>query len=263
VGFSRSSNAKTVAELLKGTLIIGFSVGAAAPLGELNQNFYSVAYPLVSQWDRISKLFKELKCEKVYGYFPLTNSYSSSLRDFFRKSNSGIELKTEDLVVNGKYSAKDCIFLGGNYSDVSKPINQLVQNSNIKKIIGPADWPLSAEEIKSLLSFTKRPVNIYAPSGWPQNGYDLNLKSKKLKALAASNKLSEPSPILAYTYDATLWAFFSLCGSEKANSILQNKSLTSLFVRNYQKISDSGNLVGDFFIHKFQSPYKLNRDGSL
>ncbi|MGZ3769744.1 MAG: ABC transporter substrate-binding protein [Bdellovibrio sp.] len=253
VGFSRSSNAKTVAELLKNTSITGFSVGAAAPLKEINSNFYSVAYPITAQWDRINGLFSELKCSKVFGYFPLTNSYSSSLRDLFKKSNAGNEITDQNKLIAFTYSTNDCIFLGGNYSDVVKLINELVQKTEIQKIIGPADWPLSAQELESLVKLTKRDISIYAPSGWPKNGYDINNLSKKLFKIAVDAKLDKPSPILAYSYDAALIAMNSLCTNSSPEEFISKNKGTDLFTRNYRGFTKEGNLIGEYFIHKYKS----------
>lgn len=258
VGFSRSSNAKSIAKLFKTSKVRGLSVGSAANLQELNSDFYSVAYSLDSQWKRLALLFKEQRCDHVFAYFPLTNGYSSTLKEMFKASKSGEIKNSAAELLTLQFSSKDCVFLGGNYSDLVMTLSELIQKTNVQKIIGPSDFAFSGAEVKTLINKTNRPLTILAPSGWPQLGFERNQRTRNLRSLARLKKLPEPSPILAYSYDAGVLSTAHLCTSIPFNELVKNKDLKTLLLRGYDAVSAGGNLVGDFYIHEFISDPKKN-----
>jgi hypothetical protein len=250
LGFSRSNTAKSVAEILKKTQYVGISVGAAAPLGEINPRFYSVAYSLNDQWTKTKSLFKNLHCNKVFGFFPLTNGYSNSLKKHFVEDNIGIEVKDINILSNVS-DRESCIYIGANFGDSQKVFRHLIDQQKELLIIGPADWALSGNEIRKAITNSK--VKIFAPSGWPQNGYSISPLGRRLKEKAARSKIYDPSPILGYSFDAAVLAVYMICSRRNLNTIIKHGSAKTNLIRTYSGVSQSGNLIGTFFVHDLHS----------
>ncbi len=244
VGFSRSSNSKTVAHLLHGTSIIGISAGAAANLSEINPRFFSVASPLRKQWEKIKEIFKQQECSEVLGTFPSLTGFSAQLKDYFLTDKQGVLI--EGVSNLPKTGGNQCLFFGSNFSESFPELVRVLQSDRIAKVIGTGDWAFAGKEIDALLSKTKSKTVILAPSGWPPGGFKEFKKAQKLRAMSEG----EPTPILAYAYDATVLAVHSLCADVAVEKVWRTADTESTLIRRYTGIHFS-NLESAFYTHKF------------
>ncbi len=248
VGFTRSSNAKTVALLMKGTSLRGISAGAAADLASINSNFYSVAYPIADQWTSVKDLFSNLHCTNIYGVFPALTGYSAQLRSFFSRDNAGQIIEKSGLV-DIKTNGKTCVYFGSNFSESIAEFSALVKTGKDVTVIGAADWALSEYEVKKEANRLKVRLDIYSTGGMPPNGYQSSETGRRLKAEGAKEKITQPSPILAYSFDAAYLAVKMLCENKSMAEVLNSSGVKPSLMRNYDGVSAAGNLTGRFYVN--------------
>lgn len=245
VGLSRSTFARIGAKALKDKKVSGYSIGAStAKLSEINTNFYSVASPLKIQVEAIKDEIKKLDCKGITGVFDSTDALSAEYKDRFKEL-----FATEKILENGSDSSKilqgvttNCLFIGMNYSK-SSAILQKISEKNIKHIFGTGDWSIHSAEIKQaiskgMLTNAKKQI-IHTPTGWLETINENSIKyAKEIKELNLV-----PNPIGAYTYDAVLVAYESLCEGSSIQEIIKKGKTKSYHLREYLDISSSNNLI--------------------
>lgn len=256
VGLSRSIFARIGAKALKDKPISGYSIGAStAKLSEINKNFFSVASPLVNQVEAILAESKRLSCKKVTGLFDSKDPLSSEYKDNFKKlyeSAPVVELGLDSSKVV-QHLNTDCIFIGMNYSK-SAPVLQQISSEKIKHIFGTGDWSIHSAEImktikNGILTKSKKHV-IYSPTGWVET---INNNSTEYAKSIREDFSLAVNPIGAYTYDALLIAYETLCRSNNIKDIIKNGVSRTHLLRDYTHISSTNNLVSKMNIIKMDS----------
>ncbi len=248
IGFSRSSNAQTVGAMFRSVPALGLSVGAGAELKDINSNFYSIAGPILFQWEKIKNIFSEQKCEKVWGYFPSTTALSLVYKNAFVKDiKNGELIEVADRVI----PERDCIFFGSNFSSSIAGLRAFAKKNEKLVGVGTGDWALSNTELQSLLQNLASKVKIFSTIGWPQHGYKKNSRAQRIVGLRKTKSNTEPSPIFAYSYDAALLATSYLCLLRPPQALINDQQLKKYWVRDYNGVSEGQNLLSPYFLHEY------------
>lgn len=260
VGMSRSSFARVAASAAKGSNLKAISIGASTTnLAEINKNFVSIVSPWTKQWAAIQSEMTEAACSvaNTRGYFDSGDYLSRNFRHAFEeKFGAAQSFSIDDLSSNSKqsFASGSCVFLAVNFSKAHAPLSNIAKKQKHLTIIGIGDWNYFANELKLLLKATDQAWCVAVPTGWTDKVSQTSeaFAARYLKALNEA-----PSPVAAYTYDATTAALFSICNRiDPANVCVTNLKTLSL-LRSYEGLAESNNFLSSMQLVKF------NREKSL
>ena len=255
VGVARTNSARLAAFTLRGTPVLGVSVGAAAGnTGLINANFFSVATSWEAQWEKIQKELTKRKCKKVAGIFNPSSFLSKLYQERFREHHIGDVYRT-DFFPDGKISnGTDCVVFGANYSDSIAALGSVIKAKNVGFLIATGDWHMARNEIRNLRLDADHPVELWSTTGWGDQRGRANRILAELKKVG----INKTTPIAPYTYDATLLALDYLCNGKRPSKAASS-ALNALLLRSYSGTTETGNLISPTFLQKIELNFKQEK----
>ncbi|MCC6277058.1 MAG: hypothetical protein IT289_03980 [Oligoflexia bacterium] len=241
VGISRSNFARVAAKASVGTKLEALSVGSATDqLASINDNFFSIASPWISQWRAVKLAIKKAQCREVTGVFDFTDHLSSKFKEAFKQ-----DYPLSRVISFAEYQdlplSSDCLFMAVNFQKSQGSLSRLLKSDRRISIFGIGDWNYYGSEVRNLVHETRnKKVVVQAPAGWKTNANSRSLQFSKVMKI----KLGEdPSPVAAYAHDAILIVAQKLCEMKplKAASITRFSKLPLL--RKYNELASSNNFV--------------------
>ena len=260
VGMTRSSFARVAASAAKGSNLKAISIGAATTnLAEINKNFVSIVSPWTKQWAAIQSEMTDTGCSaaNTRGYFDSGDYLSRNFRHAFEeKFGAAQSFSIDDLTGTSKQSflIGSCVFLAVNFSKAQAPLANIAKIQKHLTIIGIGDWNYFANELKLLLKTTTQSWRVSVPTGWTEKVSSASeaFAARYFKALNES-----PSPVAAYTYDATTVALFSICNRVDPTNVSVANFKTMGLLRSYEGLAESNNFLSPMQLVKFNGEKAL------
>ena len=260
VGMTRTSFARVAATAAKGSKLKAISIGAAtANLAEINKRFFSIVSPWSSQWNVIENRLKVHGCtkERTFGYFDATDYLSRNFKTAFELSfGKENAFSIRDLGTNEPKQIRNesCLFIAVNFSQAQAPLSQMAKKNFNLTIFGIGDWNYYATELKVLLKTAPKTWQVSAPTGWTPS---MSNASQEFERRFQKVIRETPSPVAAYTYDATIMALFSMCDHLNLAQ-LDHKALKKIpLLRDYNGIAESNNFTSPMQLVEFKGARPL------
>lgn len=260
VGMTRTSFARMAATAAKGSKLNAISIGAAtANLSEINPRFFSIVSPWNFQWTVVKDRLKERGCvkEKTSGFFDDTDYLSRNFKTAFEKEFGKERVfSIGDLSLDGARAPTDqsCLFIAVNFSKAQAPLSEIATKNFKLTILGIGDWNYYATELKVLLKNAPSGWRVSVPTGWTST---VSAASEKFERRFEGLIHETPSPVAAYTYDATLVALHAMCDRLKVSELTTRTLKKMALLREYGGIAGTNNFTSKMHLLEFKGERAL------
>lgn len=260
VGMTRTSFARMAATAAKGSKLNAISIGAAtANLSEINPRFYSIVSPWNFQWTVVKDRLRDRGCskEQTIGFFDDTDYLSRNFKTAFEKEfGKKRAFSIHDLSLDGAKAPVDqsCLFVAVNFSKAQGPLAEMATKNLKLTILGVGDWNYYATELKVLLKNAPSGWHVSVPTGWTPA---VSAESAKFERRFERLIHETPSPVAAYTYDATLVALYSMCDKLKVSQLNGHALKKMALLRDYGGIADTNNFTSKMHLLEFKGERSL------
>lgn len=260
VGMSRTSFARMAATAAKGSKLNAISIGAAtANLSEINPQFFSIVSPWSFQWAVVKDRLKERGCakERTSGFFDDTDYLSRNFKTEFEKQfGKDRVFPIRELGMDGVKTLADqnCLFVAVNFSKAQAPLSEIATKNLKLTILGIGDWNYYATELKVLLKNAPSGWRVSVPTGWTSA---VSPESAKFERRFEGLIHEAPSPVAAYTYDATLVALHAMCDKLKVSQLNSRALKKMTLLRDYGGIADTNNFTSKMHLLEFKGERAL------
>lgn len=252
LGISTTNAARVGAKAALGTKLQGISIGASGiDFKQANSNFISVVSPWTRQWDAIFAKMSELGCKNA-NTLVIADPKNRMSTNFLKLASKTLQVLSVTEIspeeTSKQATDKKCVFFALSYSESEKYLSKLIKSQWNGSVFGTGDWNYYSEELtKTLESAHYEGLTTYAPTGWKVNA---SIRSQAFSTRFKESNGESASPVAAYAYDGMLLALDKLC---HPHASLRNRFHTVPFLRNFEGIAESGNLLSEMFLVRRES----------
>jgi branched-chain amino acid transport system substrate-binding protein len=271
VGLIHSSEAILAAKSFSGTNFVAISSGATADnLGEVNQNFFSLANNMNRYGDILSSFMsKDLKAKKVVSLFSGGSFYSRQFAETLQKKLKGkTEIQTFEIDPNKAYEqiqkkrddilAADIVFTPGFIQETLPVLSALDKIGFKKAIMGTPNWGRSRSDLEVFAKAAGlKSESIYFPVSWLEGESKPSVElGKRFKKLHSEDLMGTA----LYTYDAAVLAGSFLCQKKVVNELEFRRFLTDEKTKKTSGVIRTYGAPEGNFLPSDVSVVKLNKD---
>lgn len=195
--------------------------------------------------------------DKTSGFFDDTDYLSRNFKTAFEKEfGKDRALSIRDLGLDGAKAPTDqsCLFVAVNFSQAQAPLSEIATKNLKLTILGIGDWNYYATELKVLLKNAPSGWRVSVPTGWTSS---VSTASEKFERRFEGLIHETPSPVAAYTYDATLVALHAMCDKLNVSQFNARALKKMALLRDYGGIADTNNFTSKMHLLEFKGERAL------